>query len=103
MPNMSAAAANIVKIFFFIVFIYFKLLFNHVFFTVYYINALLRSTEALTVEVIDGTVILVLALDLERLNACGLSVIETHHNTSRACIIWGNDKVATAAANVDVA
>ena len=59
------------------------MLFDYYFLTVHDIDALLRSAEALAVQVIDGSVILAFGSDVESLNAGGLSsIVEAHHKLS---------------------
>jgi len=48
------------------------MLFDYYFFTIHDINALLRSVEALSIEVIDGSVLLTVGSDVGGLNTRGL-------------------------------
>jgi len=48
------------------------MLFDYYFFTIHDINALLRSVEALSIEVIDGSVLLTVGSDVDGVNTRGL-------------------------------
>ena len=79
------------------------MLFDYYFFTIHDIDALLRSDEALAVQVIDGSVILAVGSDVESLNAGGLpSVVAAHHKLWCVCCCIRDDEVATTRVDTHV-
>ena len=79
------------------------MLFDYYFFTIHDVQTLSGSAEALTVEVVDGIVVLTALINVERLDGGShLVVIETHHKLLCVCCCIRDDKVATTRVDTHV-